>query len=109
MRVIPGTCKMGASSDAVVGPDLKVRGLDRLCVIDSLIMSAVTGGNTEVPTLMIAENGFDLVAGRQPVHDCGSADELAGHAVPFQEDTSAADCQLLYVPITRARLNRNAP
>ena len=61
-----GTCKMGAADDpeAVVGPDLRVHGLDGLRVIDASVMATIVSGNTNAPTVMIAEKGADLVVGR---------------------------------------------
>jgi len=58
-----GTCKMGRADDptAVVEPNLKVRGIERLRVIDASIMPTITSGNTNSPTLMIAERGSELV------------------------------------------------
>ena len=58
-----GTCKMGRADDptAVVDPDLKVRGIESLRVIDASIMPTITSGNTNSPTLMIAERGSALV------------------------------------------------
>ena len=60
-----GTCKMGRAGDAtaVVDTNLKVRGIDRLRVIDASIMPTITSGNTNSPTLMIAERGAALVNG----------------------------------------------
>jgi choline dehydrogenase len=62
-----GTCKMGDSTDesAVVGADLKVRGVTALRVIDASIMPNVPGGNTNAPTIMVAEKGADIIRSRQ--------------------------------------------
>ncbi|OBI79993.1 GMC family oxidoreductase [Mycobacterium sp. 1245805.9] len=60
-----GTCKMGAADDpdAVVGPDLRVRGVDRLRVADASIMPTITTGNTNAPSIMIGEHAADLLLG----------------------------------------------
>jgi choline dehydrogenase len=59
-----GTCKMGRDSDAsaVVDTALRVRGIDRLRVIDASVMPTITSGNTNSPTLMIAERGSELLS-----------------------------------------------
>jgi choline dehydrogenase len=56
-----GTCRMGVDDDAVVDPALRVRGVRNLRVIDASIMPTVTTGNTNAPTMMLAEKGADLV------------------------------------------------
>ncbi len=58
-----GTCKMGRADDplAVLTPELRVRGIERLRVIDASVMPTITSGNTNSPTLMIAERGAALV------------------------------------------------
>lgn len=56
-----GSCRMGVDDNAVVGPDLKVHGVDRLRVADASIMPSITGGNTNVPSILIGEKAASLI------------------------------------------------
>jgi choline dehydrogenase len=69
-----GTCAMGGDSrlavsklTSVVDPELRVRGVERLRVVDASVMPTVPRGNTNAPTIAIAERASDLIIGRAPL------------------------------------------
>ena len=62
-----GTCRMGRDDMAVVDPELRVRGIDRLRVVDASVMPDLVSGNINACVLMIAERGSDLIRGHVPL------------------------------------------
>lgn len=62
-----GTCRMGIDDAAVVGPDLKLRGMDGLYVCDASILPSITTGPVNAAIIAIAERFSDLLCGKAPL------------------------------------------
>jgi choline dehydrogenase len=73
-----GSCAMGGSEAAVCDPELRVRGVEGLRVVDASVMPAVPRGNTNAPTIAIAERAADLIRGDTRLASADPAAEPAG-------------------------------
>ena len=83
-----GSCKMGIDALAVVDPQLRVHGVRGLRIVDASIMPTLIGGNTNAPTIMIAEKAVDFMRGTSRA---GHVFHIASqHCAPIQEVSDAS-------------------
>ncbi len=77
-----GTCKMGIDGDpnAVVDQSLCVKGIDGLRVIDASVMPLIPSGNTNAPTIMIAERAADIILGKPLLGAEGASESIGGRS-----------------------------
>ena len=62
-----GTVSMGVGDDAPLDDQLRVKGVDGLRVVDASVMPTLIGGNTNAPTIMVAEKAADMILGKAPL------------------------------------------
>jgi choline dehydrogenase len=75
-----GTCRMGTDAAAVVDAELRVNGLDGLRVVDASVMPTVPRGNTNAPTIALAERAADVIRGGPATAEPAGAERAAAPA-----------------------------
>ncbi len=63
------TCPMGLGPDAVLDPQMRVRGIERLRAVDASAMPDLVSGHLNAAVLMMAEKAADMIAGKTPLTD----------------------------------------
>ena len=105
-NALTGSCRMGADADtsAVLDPELRVRGVGSLRVIDASAMPHIVGGQTCAPTIMIAEKGADMVLRQR-----AALKSYSLHAQAHREAFVAADTQADATGLANALVSEPAP